>query len=291
MKRIRECGSILALAFGLAHLLGCGGSGDGTVVPNFVTAFIMQAAGPAGSVNGLSDQGPPTPAGGPDAVVTPVQVATINGGAYPATLTSTQPFSQIFIWITVGGRLQTGLWHVTLTAPTTSAQVDIEVPDLPGADRFEVNYALTDSSGNFGNPAVTYVRLIYALNGEIQAAVTWDTLADVDLYVTDPAAETVFFGNRTSASGGVLDIDSNAACNGVGEMVENIVWPGTAPAGTYTVEVALFSDCGSSATGTNFFGVLRVKGANPQISTFQGAFAPGTTSTGTLTQAALTYTP
>lgn len=287
----RQLSVVLCLAAFVAHLVGCGGSGDGTVIPHFVTAFITQATGPAGSVNGLSDLGPPPPAGGPDATVTPTQVTTINGGVFQATLTSPQPFSQIFLWTSVSGVLQSGLWHVTLAAPTNAANLQIDVPALPVATNYEVHYALTDSTGNFGNSAVTFVRLILALDGEVQATVSWDSSADVDLHVTDPALEEVFFGNPTSASGGLLDIDSNANCNGAGDMLENIVWPGTAPAGTYSVRVSLFADCGTASVGTNFSGLVRVRGSNPQVILFQGNFPPGIASSGGSTVAAINYTP
>ncbi len=81
-------------------------------------------------------------------------------------------------------------------------------------------------------------------SGDVQINVNWDTVADVDLYVTDPQGATLYFARPTSRSGGELDLDSNAACL-PGDSNENIYWPTDgAPEGTYTVGLAYWSDCG-----------------------------------------------
>jgi hypothetical protein len=53
--------------------------------------------------------------------------------------------------------------------------------------------------------------------------------------VEDPAGTCIFFGQRGSTTGGLLDVDCNGASDRVCEHpVENVYWPaGTAPAGTY----------------------------------------------------------
>lgn len=72
--------------------------------------------------------------------------------------------------------------------------------------------------------------------GSVQISLTWDTTADLDLWVTDPAGERIYYGNRSSATGGVLDVDDT---DGFGP--ENIYWPtNDAPVGTYTVQVDHF---------------------------------------------------
>jgi hypothetical protein len=71
--------------------------------------------------------------------------------------------------------------------------------------------------------------------GDIAFRLVWDGQSDLDLYVEDPAGTCIFFGQRDSATGGLLDVDCNAASDRVcGHPVENVYWPtGTAPAGTY----------------------------------------------------------
>ena len=56
-------------------------------------------------------------------------------------------------------------------------------------------------------------------------------------------------GTRELATGGELDLDSNAECSGRDLRLENIRWPtGRAPSGRYTVRVNHWSSCGNSST-------------------------------------------
>jgi hypothetical protein len=84
--------------------------------------------------------------------------------------------------------------------------------------------------------------------GDVQFTLRWNSSADMDLAVTDPTGARVSFASTSVPSGGQLDVDANANCGSVDPSVENVFWPpGTAPAGTYTVEVSLFSDCDNGA--------------------------------------------
>ena len=78
--------------------------------------------------------------------------------------------------------------------------------------------------------------------GEVRVNLSWATLADLDLYVTDPCGNEIYFGNRSATcqgSTGTLDIDANAS-DPVLDPVENIFWSGSAPRGTYQVRVCYF---------------------------------------------------
>ena len=85
--------------------------------------------------------------------------------------------------------------------------------------------------------------LLVGGGGDVQVSLTWNTTADLDLWVTDPAGERIYYGNRTSASGGQLDVDDTS-----GFGPENIFWPTNgAPAGTYTVQVDHYAGASPSA--------------------------------------------
>jgi hypothetical protein len=72
--------------------------------------------------------------------------------------------------------------------------------------------------------------------GDVQITLRWDTAPDLDLHVTDPNGEEIWFENIRSSSGGTLDVDDTEF-----EGPENIFWPtGRAPRGDYTVDVVLF---------------------------------------------------
>jgi hypothetical protein len=82
--------------------------------------------------------------------------------------------------------------------------------------------------------------------GDVAISLRWYSVADLDLYVTEPNGETIFYGNPTSNTGGQLDQDANAACsNPTTTPIENIFWaPTLAPTGTYTVSVDIYDRCG-----------------------------------------------
>jgi hypothetical protein len=84
--------------------------------------------------------------------------------------------------------------------------------------------------------------------GDVQVTLRWDAPVDLDLHVIDPAGEEIYYGNRTSASGGNLDVDANGGCSSMmTNPVENVFWPtGGAPSGKYQVSVVYYMDCGYS---------------------------------------------
>lgn len=68
--------------------------------------------------------------------------------------------------------------------------------------------------------------------GDLQVSLTWDTRTDVDLWLTEPNGNKIYFSNDVSSTGGELDFD-----NTVEYGPENIFYKNTAPSGTYKVEV------------------------------------------------------
>lgn len=82
-------------------------------------------------------------------------------------------------------------------------------------------------------------------SGQIQVTLAWGTGADMDLYVYDPSGYQIYYGDRYSPSGGVLDHDARGMCTGGTDTVENVYWSSpTPPPGNYTVEVHYWGDCG-----------------------------------------------
>jgi len=82
--------------------------------------------------------------------------------------------------------------------------------------------------------------------GDVQITLRWLGLNDLDLYVTDPNGEEIYYNHSTSASNGELDVDSNLGCrsNITETPVENIFWPeGSAPSGHYQVHVDYYEQC------------------------------------------------
>jgi hypothetical protein len=93
--------------------------------------------------------------------------------------------------------------------------------------------------------------------GDIQVTLTWDSNADIDLYVRDPFHEWIWYRHKTSGSGGWLDVDDT---DGYGP--ENIYWgKNIAPAGTYLVYVKHYS-----GTSANFSVLVQAFGMAKQYS-------------------------
>lgn len=72
--------------------------------------------------------------------------------------------------------------------------------------------------------------------GQLQFNLTWTVPGDLDLHVTPPGGEEIYFGHLSSANGGILDRDDT-----VGTGPENIFWPSTPPNGQYEVCVIDYS--------------------------------------------------
>jgi hypothetical protein len=102
-----------------------------------------------------------------------------------------------------------------------------------------------DSGGRVSAPVVRQVNVLPLGQGDLEVAMSMSLATDLDLYVTDPAGATVYYGNTGGFSGGQLDLDANAACAGnMGVQAEHVFWPqGQAPAGNYSVRVAHYESC------------------------------------------------
>lgn len=78
--------------------------------------------------------------------------------------------------------------------------------------------------------------------GDVQITLTWATDADLDLYAVGPDGVEISYGNRSSPSGGELDVDRIPDDGDTGPHAENIFWPtGGAPPGGYETWVDHYS--------------------------------------------------
>ncbi|HEY8526398.1 MAG TPA: DUF6777 domain-containing protein [Acidimicrobiales bacterium] len=109
-------------------------------------------------------------------------------------------------------------------------------------------------------------------SGNVQVTLQWGSNADLDLHVTEPDGNEIYFANRgPSSTGGRLDKDSNVGCQ-LNGSVENVFWPESAdpPRGQYTVEVYGYSvgpDGGSHCGGGDYTLTIRIAGEEERIET------------------------
>jgi hypothetical protein len=253
-------------------LAGCGDAGlkENNFPP--MSDVITSVATVDGTVAGSYLEGDRPAAGnGPTITVSGVPTA-INGGSLRATVTSPTPFSRVVVSMTY----LDGYYELNLPAPVTSADVILTLsPQAPQAT-LGLQYGVAAAGGELGAMLSQNINMIRVGSGDVQVSVAWDAPTDVDLHVIDPSGEEIYFGNKTSASGGTLDLDSNAACTIDNVDNENIVWPtGAAPSGTYSVHLIYWSAC--SQPQSNYTVTIVVKGQAPQV--FSGTLVTASTST------------
>jgi hypothetical protein len=252
--------------------MGCGDAGLKETTLGSITNIVTAVATADGAVTATVVPGdrPASDPSGPTLVVTGVPTA-INGGSLRVTLTSVTPFTRAIVSL----HNHEDYYLVTLPGPAFTADLVITLSqDAPQATLGLV-YAASAASGPYGNLLTQNVNMIRVGAGDVQVSVAWDAPTDVDLHVTDPADEEIYFANTTSASGGTLDLDSNAACSIDNINNENITWPvNGAPAGSYSVDLVYYSAC--SQAQTNYTVTIFVRDQPTQ--TFSGTLVSPSTS-------------
>ena len=148
--------------------------------------------------------------------------------------------------------------EIPVSAPdVVSSPPDIPPPDVPPPPKtFTVPTGGSAGQGTSAPPAVSAHDLAIpsrdalrarleahgAQTGDIQISLAWNTVDDVDLHVTAPCGQELYYSHK-SGCGGTLDVDMNVgADNAKPEAVENVFWPASAaPTGHYVVKVNLYA--------------------------------------------------
>ncbi|HLL21496.1 MAG TPA: hypothetical protein VK427_05165, partial [Kofleriaceae bacterium] len=107
---------------------------------------------------------------------------------------------------------------------------------------------------------------------DVRASLLWNNGNDLDLHVTTPAGEHIFYGAKQASCGGWLDVDMNAGGAHTTKPVENVRWgKGTARAGRYKVWVRNFAFHESKREPTPWKVELEVGG---KITHHEGVISP-----------------
>ncbi|MBW2720066.1 MAG: hypothetical protein JRD94_16395 [Deltaproteobacteria bacterium] len=243
---------------------GCGGTADGGGTGDDIRSFIARVTTSDETTTATFNSGsPPSASGGPTVSSAGGEIV-ITGGAAQVTITAAGEFSTIYVSI----EGVDGYWSITVPNGTLSALLLLLAEDIPG-DAFDVLYQVAVDSGAVSDAHVVPTEVIDVGTGLVQVSVSWDTPTDVDLHVVDPAGEEVSYRNRWSASGGELDLDSNAGCGLDNVNNENITWTDSAPTGEYTARVNYYSAC--DVPGTTSY-VVTVRSGDQPPETFTGTF-------------------
>ena len=229
-----------------------------------IARYISAVQTVSGDANAVLRSGAPAPGIGP-MVSANIPALVLLGGTIQVTATAATPFTKVAVVVPGVG----DYWELTLLAPATSAQLLIVFSqDIP-ADIFEVQLGGAGANA-FGAFQKSSVSVINVGTGDVQVNITWDSRADVDLHVVDPSNAEIYWAQRTSPTGGRLDLDSNAACGTDGPRAENIFWSSglIAPRGEFVVRADYWSSC--TAVQTNYVITVNVRGRPPQV--FSGVF-------------------
>ena len=254
--------SILTLAATVA-LMSCDAPkqlGPGLLIED----LIPQVTNADGTIQAVLRTGPAPEAGTGNAATISGIGSVVNGGSSQVTVGAGQAFNTVIVAIP-GFQ---NYWELTLPGDVPAADVVVGMAPSLTASSFQLRYAVV-SGGALGAWGTQNIRVTHVGTGDVQISVSWSGASDVDLHVFDPSNEEVYYGNKTSASGGTLDLDSNPACNIDNVNNENIVWPvGAAPHGNYRVVVHYYDDCGVARS--DFVVTVQRAGQSAQI--FSGSF-------------------
>lgn len=279
LRTLVRSGAVL----GLVALTACtsslrpnNGGSIGDIISNVTDA--------SGTVTAVFVEGNrPDPGAGPTATVSGISVM-LNGGSAQQTVSGSANYTRVIV--SIDGL--TDYYELTLPAGVGSEALLMTAKETAPSFTWSFAYAVGDLT-SIGAYASQTVQFIPAAIGDIQVSVSWDDTSDVDLHVIDPNGDEVYFSNPVVASGGHLDIDSNAGCTddrdathpaGFHKNNENIVWPvGRAIPGDYRVVLDYYSNCGTSPT--DWVVTVQRTGATAQIFTgsFSGAPNPVTVTT------------
>ena len=259
-SRIRRFGAGLALS-AVAVLSGCDKPEPLASTTGSISDLVTNVAVRGGTVPGVLEDGiVPTGTLGPTATVAGL-TAAVNGGSAAMDVTGSGAYTRLLI--SAEGTED----YYSVPLPTASSLENVVVslsPNINGS-QVRLRYALEDANG-VGPQLAQTLRVIRAGNGDVQASVAWTGASDVDLHVYDPNGVHIFYGNRNPATGGDLDIDSNAACNIDNTNVENIFWPlNSAPSGQYRVELHYYADCG--VPRSDWVVTVLLRGQTPAVTT------------------------
>lgn len=139
------------------------------------------------------------------------------------------------------------------TAPTTPSTPTTTPPPTPTTTRPPTTQTTPPVTSATPTTAPQQAVPTTAPNGQtlgtgaVQITLTWSTTADLDLHAIEPGGTEIYYGNKTAADGGTLDVDSNGGCsNTTTSPVENIYWTTPPVAGNYTARVVYYSECPSA---------------------------------------------
>jgi len=250
-----------ALGVAVAAGLSCGSDSSPSKIT--IRDYIAGITDAGATITAVRHSGDPPAAGAGPTVTVTGSGTVINGGSSQVTVAGSAAFSEIFV--VVEG--VDGYYQLTLPGQVGTLDLLLTLAQKIPVQSFNLTYGL-GVGGGVGPYRAVPIAVVSVGTGEVQVSVSWNAESDVDLHVVEPGGEEIFYGSTSSATGGTLDLDSNAACSIDHVKNENITWA-NAPSGTYTVRVDYYDDC--SVAKSDYVVTVQRKGHASQ--TFTGSFS------------------
>lgn len=144
--------------------------------------------------------------------------------------------------------VQLSLNGVSRTINARAGRFEARLPVKPGTNHVEA--LLPGAATAAGRDQVRFFANVPP--ADLQILLTWDTDGtDLDLHVVEPSGEECYHGHRSTAAGGVLEVDDT---DGYGPEVYLLP---RAPLGTYRFTVAYYDAGRAAQTDANVEVVLR----------------------------------
>jgi hypothetical protein len=254
--------SVVAAGLLAAAAAGCGSGGGKRNTQSVLTSAGVPGGGPPTFHAGHL----PTPQGSLTVTPDTTTMMGINGGSTTVTVSGSAPIVTVYVAMMD----LDGYWALPIPAGQTVADVLLTLATKLDMPVLTVQIEVVDAAGNVSQPVYITITVITVGTGDVQVSLSWDKSEDIDLHVVDPDGSEIYWSQPGSPSSGMLDLDSNAACDVDNKNNENIRWPtGTAPRGTYTVRVDNFENCSLEAVKY----VVTVHSGSRPAQTFMGSFA------------------
>lgn len=266
--------SLGVAAFALSALTfsSCLGDGDDTIILEENHTPLIDNLFTIGGAEFQKGEMPPSTT---DDIIGTVSGNTqaLAGGMNFVTITSPTPYDKFY----VGVRGKGGYWVVPAEGSYNSGTglYTYKIPVMYSEGYNEnidmVIRGVKKGSGEVSQPGEIHVEHVDSRSGDLNVNLTFDNEKDVDLHLITPSGKHIYYGNRgefsTDENGNRvqvygLDHDSNAVCTIDRLNNENIFLPADMiEPGTYTVGVALYSNCTPHSEPTSWSVAVRYRGA------------------------------
>jgi len=224
----------------------------------------------------------------------------ISGGSTIVNVTSSRALDRLYVQFAgINGYYEVAILPADLVSSAGGTYIynvllQLAQNLLQSNGQIQISFSGSEGAGasETVSPSVSssvQARVVGGLGKAMQISISWDTRYDLDLYVTPPVGQTIYYG-RKRVGNGYLDLDANVGCGDAGSSWdirnENIYFDAPLADGDYVVEVDRYSTC-SPTTITNYSVSAYINGnlfgfSNSQVGQFAASSGRKRNAVGTI---------